>query len=170
MQPLIICILLGDSTPWHIAIPKSTYYTYCTNHSTTDLLPVIPDWEIVRKNKYLYHDLQGWITGQSLLAVRLQPEEVGQGHGSKYRIVELAKRSLLIDMLWWIEAVPSLIPDQTLHNEGAELECRLKNAINDLKCHMIHRVSTDVMSALLWAATVTLWLWFALTCAIISKS
>jgi len=50
MQPLIIRILLGDSTPWHTAIPKSMCYTYCTNHSTTDLLPVIPDWG---KNKYL---------------------------------------------------------------------------------------------------------------------
>jgi len=50
MQPLIIRILLGD---WHIAIPKCMYYTYCTNHSVTDLLPVIPDWEIVRKDTYL---------------------------------------------------------------------------------------------------------------------
>jgi len=40
----------------------------------------------------------------------------------KYQTVELAKESLPSDLLWWIEAVPSLIPEQTSCNEGAELE------------------------------------------------
>ena len=38
---------------------------------------------------------------------------------TKCQIVELVKESLQIDLLWWIEAVPSLIPEQTSCTEGA---------------------------------------------------
>ena len=41
---------------------------------------------------------------------------------TKYQIVELAKESLPIDLFWWIEAVPSPIPEQTTCSKGGELE------------------------------------------------
>ena len=56
------------------------------------------------------------------------PEEVGH-MCTKYQIVGLAKVGLPIDLLWWIEAVPTLIPLASCNdilNEGAELGSRMQ--------------------------------------------
>ena len=72
---------------------------------------------------------------------------------TKYQIVELAKESLPIDLLWWIEAVPSLIPKQTSCKEGAEPEMQAQECNQWPK--MSHDTqSYDVMSDLLWVESI----------------
>jgi len=46
-----------------------------------------------------------------ILAVLLPQRRLDKVMCTKYQFVELVKESLPINLLWWIEAVPSLIPE-----------------------------------------------------------
>ena len=49
-------------------------------------------------------------------------EEVGQGHVHKVSNCRVGQMKLTIDLLWWTEAVPSLIPEWISCNKGTDLE------------------------------------------------